>query len=78
MSDRIYLVAPAGPIECLIYPMYGQYSTNWERNGWPGSEIQMYYGYTCLVFSVWLTNFKLTIFTSFLNFGGKTIRIKKV
>ena len=22
-----------------------RYSTNWERKGWPGSDIQMYYGY---------------------------------
>ena len=28
---------------CLIYPMSGRYSTNWDRKGWPGSEIQMYY-----------------------------------
>ena len=29
---------------CFIYPMSGRYNTNWDRKGWPGSEIQMYYG----------------------------------
>ena len=29
---------------CFIYPMSGRYSKNWDRKGWPGSEIQMYYG----------------------------------
>ena len=29
---------------CFIYPMSGRYSTIWDRKGWPGSEIQMYYG----------------------------------
>ena len=44
-SDRVNLVAPASPIECLLYlPMSGWYCTNWDRKGWPGSEIQMYYG----------------------------------
>ena len=28
----------------FIYPMSGRYSSNWDRKGWPGSEIQMYYG----------------------------------
>ena len=23
--------------------MSGRYSTNWDRKGWPGSEIQIYY-----------------------------------
>ena len=32
---------------CFIYPMSGRYSTNWDRKGWPGSEIQMYYGCPC-------------------------------
>ena len=42
-SDRVNLVTPASPIECLLlFP--GRYSTNWDRKGWPGSEIQMYYG----------------------------------
>ena len=26
---------------CFIYPMSGRYSKNWDRKGWPGSEIQM-------------------------------------
>ena len=30
---------------CYIYPMSGRYSTNWDRKGWPCSEIKMYYGY---------------------------------
>ena len=30
-----HLVTPASP---------GRYSTNWDRKGWPGSEIQMYHG----------------------------------
>ena len=29
---------------CFIYHMSRWYSTNWDRNGWPGSGIQMYYG----------------------------------
>ena len=37
-SDRVNLVAPAS----LIH--WARYSTNWDRKGWPGSEIQMYYG----------------------------------
>ena len=32
---------------CFIYPMSGRYSTNRDRKGWPGSEIQMYYGCPC-------------------------------
>ena len=48
MSDRVNLVAPASPIECLPYlPKIGRYSTNWNRKGWPGFEIQMYYGWPC-------------------------------
>ena len=48
-SDRVNLVAPASHglvllSVCLIYPMSGRYSTNWDRKGWPGSEIQMYHG----------------------------------
>ena len=45
-SDRVNLVAPALVLlsVCFIYPMSGRYSTNWDRKGWPGSEIQMYYG----------------------------------
>ena len=43
MSDRVKLVATASPIEGLLY-LSGWYSTNWERKGCPGSEIQMYYG----------------------------------
>ena len=43
-SDCINLVVPASPISvCFIYPMSGRYSTNWDRKGWPGSEIQMHY-----------------------------------
>ena len=36
--------------DCFIYPMSGRYSTNWDQKGWPGSEIQMYYG--CPVTSI--------------------------
>ena len=44
-SDRVNLVAPASPIECLLsLPNVRRYSTNWDRKGWPGSEIQIYYG----------------------------------
>ena len=31
----------------FINPMSVQCSTNWDRKGWPGSEIQMYYGSPC-------------------------------
>ena len=37
-SDRVNLVAPASPIECLIYLPNVQ-CTNLDRKGWPGSEI---------------------------------------
>ena len=37
-SDRVNLVALASPVH------RARYSTNWDRKGWPGSEIQMYYG----------------------------------
>ena len=47
-SDRVNLVAPASPIECLLYLP----NTNWDRKGWPGSEIQMYYGYPWYLLSV--------------------------
>ena len=40
---------------CFINPIYVRYSTNWDRKGWPGSEIKMYYCYP------WLTVFFLTI-----------------
>ena len=35
--DRVNLVAAASSV-CV------RYNTNWDRKGWPGSEIQMYYG----------------------------------
>ena len=38
MSDRVNLVAPASPVH------RASYSTNGDRKGGPGSEIQMYYG----------------------------------
>ena len=31
-------------IVCFINPMSVRYSTNWDRKGWPGSEIKVYYG----------------------------------
>ena len=31
-------------VVCFINPMSARYSTNWDRKGWPGSEIKMYYG----------------------------------
>ena len=34
---------------CFMHPMSGRYSTNWDRKGWAGSEIQMYYGCPCFV-----------------------------
>ena len=37
-SERVNLVAPASPVH------RAGYSTNWDRKGRPGSEIQMYYG----------------------------------
>ena len=39
--DLINLVEPASPIH------RARYSTNWDRKGLPGSEIQMYYGCPC-------------------------------
>ena len=47
-SDRVNLVAPLVLLNVwIIYPMSRRYSTNWVRKGWPGSEIQMYYGCPC-------------------------------
>ena len=51
-SDRVNLVAPASTSVCFIYPMSGRYSTNWDRKGWPGSEIQMYYGRIVIVVNI--------------------------
>ena len=31
-------------LSVCIYIMSGRYSTIWDQKGWPGSEIQMYYG----------------------------------
>ena len=45
-SDRLNLVAPASPVH------RGRYRKNWDRNGWPGSEKQMYYGCPCTVYFV--------------------------
>ena len=42
-SDRVNLVASASPGH------RARYSTNWDRKGCPGSEIQMYYGCPCKV-----------------------------
>jgi len=42
-SDRVNLVASASPVH------RARYSTNWDRKGCPGSEIQMYYGCPCKV-----------------------------
>ena len=40
--------SPANPVN------KASYSTNWDRNGWPGSEIQMYYGCPCPIFpNIW-------------------------
>ena len=46
-SDRVNYVAPASPIECLLYLLNVraiQYK--------PGSEIQMYYGCPCITIIV--------------------------
>ena len=37
-------------IVCFINPMSVRYSTNWDRKGWPGSEIKMYYGWPCTMY----------------------------
>ena len=43
-SDRVNLVAPARPIECLLYlPNVRAIQYTLGRKGWHGSEIQMYY-----------------------------------
>ena len=47
---------------CFIYPMSGRYSTNWDRIGWPGSEIQMYYGFPCRIYH--LMNFQDSFYYS--------------
>ena len=42
---------------CFIYPMSGRYSTNWDWKGWPGLEIQTYYGclWFWLAFAEWVS-----------------------
>ena len=49
-SDRVNLVAPASPVH------RARYSTNWDRKGWPGKEIQMYYGcpWVLLIYKKWV------------------------
>ncbi len=43
--DSVNLVAPASPIECLLYlPNVWAIQYKLGRKGWPGSEIQIYYG----------------------------------
>ena len=44
-SNRVNLVASAIVLLSVffIYPISGQYSTNWDRKGWTGLDIQMYY-----------------------------------
>ena len=41
-SDRVNLAAPASPVH------RARYSTNCDRKGWPGLEIQMYNGCPCV------------------------------
>ena len=41
-SDRVNLVAPASPIECLLYlPNVRAIQYKLGPEGWPGPEIQM-------------------------------------
>ena len=40
MQPKVRLGQPSNPTS-------GRYSTYWDRKGWPGSEIQMYYGCPC-------------------------------
>ena len=44
--DRVNLVAPASSFQCLLY--LPDVRAIPYRRGWPGSEIQMYYGCFCL------------------------------
>ena len=40
-TDRVNLVAPASPIECLLYlPNVRRYSTNCDRKGWPARKFK--------------------------------------
>ena len=58
MKHKVNLVAPASPVHRV------RYSTNWDRKGWPGLEIQMYYGcpwtwlYKPLKFKLWIFDLK--------------------
>ena len=45
-SDRVNLVAPAGPVLLTQCPC-GTVQTGIGIKGWPGSEIKMYYGCPC-------------------------------
>ena len=67
-SGRVNLVSPASPFECLLYlptrPTSGRYSTKWERKGWPGSEIQMYYDCPCPVPHYWYKRFLYSFLSS--------------
>ena len=47
-SDHVNLLHRLALLSvCFIYPMSGRYSTIRDQKGWPGSEIQMYYGCPC-------------------------------
>ena len=63
MSDRVNLIAPASPVECLLYlPNVRAIQSNWDRKGWPGSEIKMYYGCPCVVCTKFIQSFSAAIY----------------
>ena len=67
MSDCVNLIAPGSPIACLPYlPNVWGHSTHWDRKGWPGSEIQMYYGSPWIIDSI--SSSYSTVFWFSLNF----------
>ena len=50
--------------------MSGRYSTNWDRKGWPGLEIQMYYDCPCIFLSIFLFKYiskHLSVYLSIIN-----------
>jgi len=66
---------------CLICPMSGRYSANWDRKGWPGSEIQMYYSCPWKTTFIWLSCYhcnnagKILIYFSILHFQNTFLEL---
>ena len=79
-SDRVNLVAPASPIECLLY-FPNVRAIHWDRKGWPASEIQMYNSCPWKTTFIWLSCYhcnnarKILIYFSFLHFQNTFLEL---